>query len=161
MQTRRLLLDTVLALAAALTLGAVGWFAASAMLHVIASHLRIDSLIATSPLDVYVYRAKLALAFCLAPILAWMTALVHRSRRAAVPGPAPLALYVGLPLGFTAVGMGLRFLWIRAGLASAPPGLEIRPTVESLSLAGWGAGGAMGAAIGLTVVVALIPRRQA
>lgn len=160
MQTRRLLPDTVSALVVASTLGAAGWFAAAPLLSAFGSALAVDSLIATSPLDVPLYRVKLSLAFSLPPVLAWMTSLVHRLRRSSVPGAAQLVLHFALPLGVMVLGMGLRFLWIRAAyLTAVPSGLEIHPSVGSLSVAGWGAGTALAASAVLGVFVALKPHR--
>jgi len=163
--TRRLLLDTVIALLVAFVLAAVGAWAVVPLIPLFVSWLGVDQLIVTRPTEVPWFQAKHGLALALPAVLAWLVALAHRLRTKTAPREPTLALYFAVPLLAVAFGMVLRFFGLRyvfdemKASPLAASGLEPMVTVDNLSLAGWGArAGLVAAAILFAIVMVRSPK---
>ena len=158
MATRRLLVDTLLAVALVICFAAIGWLVADPVLASFGSVVPGGKLIATSPLEPTVYRVKLAAASGAIPLGAWCVAFVYRIHPGKVPGPGMLALFASVPTLAAVAGMAARWMWLRwalQALARDAVSTAIQPmvTIGSLSIAGWGAMCGLVAAGVLGVVV--------
>lgn len=145
MTSKRLVFDSVLAGACAVVLALIGAWGARVALPSLAESVGATKLVLTSPTDMLWFQVKHGLVLGGAPLLSWIAMLVHRVRSSGPPDGRWSAGYGALPITAMLCGMFCRSLLLRGALSdltvmgNGSSALAPMITVDSLSLASWGA----------------------
>lgn len=158
MLSARLFVYTVVTCVLVLVLFAVGWIAAGPILDLAITGLDLPNdtrLHLSSPAGPAGYYTRVAAAFAVAPALAWLGVLLHRSRAGSEPSPRAFVLFIAVPLAGGFAGILLRVLILRlVFLRTANLGIDSTLSIGGLALGSWGLACAIlsGIAMGALVV---------
>lgn len=164
MPTRRLLADSLVAIALATCLGVVGWLVAMPLLARICAYAGIERLVVMGPAEFLHHQTAIAAAFAVPPVVAWVAALLERAIAGSVPRLARLVLYFALPSVAAACGLARTGLFARMATTEARGDVGLHDaliTVESLGLGPTALRWEIGCAILLCAAVAISAVRQA
>lgn len=162
MPTRRLLIDSIVAVLLAAVLAAIGWLASDPLLRLAYQSIGLEQMTMTSRYELVWYRVSVALAFALPAPAAWIASLVHRALAKAVPSAGTVAVHLIVPAGgvLLAIATRLRDFAIIGRDAAALGGIEPMLAVGGLDFGTRGLTWGATLSVVMCIVVAVVASRR-